>query len=395
MFKKVRPVFFWMHLIAGVVTSIIILSMCITGGFMSLELPVTKWSDSKLIDPATITQQTPSIEALASAYEKDGNAQPQSITIAREPTELAVVNIARKKQTWLNPHTGESLGDKPKEIRDLFHAVMGFHRWFSLEGAGRDVGKVITGTVALTFVLITLTGILIWLPRKWRWKAVRQVIWFRRGLKGKARDFNWHNVLGIWFVIPLCFIAFTGAAISYKWLNQATVVLAGGEAPKQNKGKRPPAPKQAPEKDDSVKEIEPWAAHLVGADSAVALVTQDMPDWSYVDVSTPKTATEPLKITVKEGNGRQVQLHVDYEVSREPLKITSKSDWFGASRSQQVRGLIRFGHTGEVAGGLGTILSLLAALAGAVLSVTGLMLSWRRFTRWKAKQDKLKQKATS
>jgi uncharacterized iron-regulated membrane protein len=27
---------------------------------------------------------------------------------------------------------------------------------------------------------------------------MRNVLWFRRGLPGKARDFNWHNVIGFW-----------------------------------------------------------------------------------------------------------------------------------------------------------------------------------------------------
>ena len=39
---------------------------------------------------------------------------------------------------------------------------------------------------------------------------LRPAIWFRRGKNGRARDWNWHNTVGIWCVVPLIVIVGSG-----------------------------------------------------------------------------------------------------------------------------------------------------------------------------------------
>jgi uncharacterized iron-regulated membrane protein len=39
---------------------------------------------------------------------------------------------------------------------------------------------------------------------------------FRPGLAGRARDFNWHNVIGIWCAPVLLVLTLTGAIMSYQ-----------------------------------------------------------------------------------------------------------------------------------------------------------------------------------
>jgi hypothetical protein len=41
------------------------------------------------------------------------------------------------------------------------------------------------------------------MPRVWSWPRLKAVTLFNGGLRGKARDFNWHNVIGSWSAIPL------------------------------------------------------------------------------------------------------------------------------------------------------------------------------------------------
>ena len=44
---------------------------------------------------------------------------------------------------------------------------------------------------------------------RWAFDAstLRSVTLFRRGLRSKARDFNWHNVIGLWSWGPLVVVA--------------------------------------------------------------------------------------------------------------------------------------------------------------------------------------------
>jgi hypothetical protein len=51
-------------------------------------------------------------------------------------------------------------------------------------------------------------------------------------------------------------------------------------------------------------------------------------------------------------------------------------------RGQQWRSWVRFAHTGEAGGWRGETLALLTAGGAAVLSITGIALSYGRLRRW-------------
>jgi uncharacterized iron-regulated membrane protein len=66
--------------------------------------------------------------------------------------------------------------------------------------------------------------------RTWTWRQVRAVVWFKGGLSARARDFNWHNTIGLWSVVPLFVIVLSGVVMSYPWASDL-VYRAAGEAP--------------------------------------------------------------------------------------------------------------------------------------------------------------------
>ena len=115
-------------------------------------------------------------------------------------------------------------------MRNFFRIVTEWHRYVALSGENRPMGKAITGFSNLAFFFIVVSGFFLWWPRSWTWKSVRNVTWFKAGLSGKARDFNWHNTIGFWSVIPLAVIVAGAMVISYPWAT-GLVYRAYGEAP--------------------------------------------------------------------------------------------------------------------------------------------------------------------
>jgi hypothetical protein len=54
------------------------------------------------------------------------------------------------------------------------------------------------------FLFIVLSGLYLWFPRQLTSGAApAHASGSGVGLPGKARDFNWHNVIGFWSMIPL------------------------------------------------------------------------------------------------------------------------------------------------------------------------------------------------
>lgn len=393
MLLKVRNVLFWVHLSLGITTALVALILCVTGAILAVELPVTRWADQRHVVAPAQAPDLPAVEPLAKAVQLKESKPPASFTISRDPRDPAVVSFGRRDQVYYDPWRGESLGKDPSGLHEVFRGVMVFHRWFALSGAGRDVGRMVVGVSTLGFVIITLTGVFLWLPRRWRWPQLRAVIWFKRGLKGKARDFNWHHVLGIWFVVPLLFFAVTGAGIGFKWLNAGLVRAAGGEVSASRGKGGPPRGRGDDARGDDARGDITLTTRMVGADAAMALAAKTHPDWQRMSVDTPASASAPIKITVDAGNGRQVQHQTVLTIARPAPRIIRTSGWGEATRDRQVRTVIRFGHTGELFGALGLLLAVLACVAGAVLSVTGGLLSWRRYTAWQKRRARAAARA--
>ena len=59
---------------------------------------------------------------------------------------------------------------------------------------------------------------------------------FNARLRGKARDWNWHNVIGFWSSSVLVVLTLTAAVMSYSWANDLLYKLTGSELPRRTEG---------------------------------------------------------------------------------------------------------------------------------------------------------------
>src|SRR5262245_14820485 len=224
----VRRVLFWAHLTLGVCAGLVILTMAFTGVLLTYERQLIEWSDRAYRVPSPGGQRLPVETLLARAAEQRPQQPPTAITLRAD--RLAPAAIAFGQTTvYQDVYTGQLIGEPTTGIRRVMSEARAWHRWLSLDGDGRAVGKAISGWSNLIFLFIVLSGMYLWIPRV-GWRGVRAVVLFRTGLRGKARDFNWHNVIGIWTAVPLAVIVATAAPISFPWAT-ALVYRIAGETP--------------------------------------------------------------------------------------------------------------------------------------------------------------------
>src|SRR5215213_11405810 len=230
--KLFRKVIFWCHLIAGVAAGVVILIMSVTGVVLTYERQIQRWADVRgynVARPAADAARLP-VEALLSKAQEAQGAAPSGVTLYGDAASPASVAFPGGRILYVNPYTGEALGNGSPRVRAFFRSVTDWHRWLGRSGPSRPLGKGIADAANLGFFFIVLSGIYLWWPRNWSRDAVRSVTTFRRGLAGKARHFNWHNVIGVWSWLPLVIIVFSGVMISYGWANRL-VYGAFGEKP--------------------------------------------------------------------------------------------------------------------------------------------------------------------
>lgn len=368
-----RTAIFWLHLATGIVAGSVVLIMSLTGVLLMYEQQIVEWADRDLRSPAVPGAARLPVETLlAKAASSQPAGKPSSVTVQADPEAPVQVSLGREKTLFVDPYSGEVLGEGSPQVRAAFRRITDWHRWLGAGEEGRDVGRRITGACNLAFLFLVLSGLYLWFPRKWTRVQVRNVAWFRRGLSGKARDFNWHNTIGLWIWLPLFLIVLSGVFLSYPWASDLLLRMTGEEVASRREG-------SGPRGRDGGREEVP----LDGLNERWAQAEGKVADWQSISLRLPSSPDAPVTFTIlRGGRGRpdlRAQLTLDRASGEEKTWQTYASQGFG----RRVRAWMRWLHTGEAGGWLGQTLAGIASAGATVLVWTGLALSWRRFFPYK------------
>ena len=370
-----RRAIFWIHLAVGVTAAIMVLMMAVTGVILTYEAQLDRWAlRDYRADPAPDIAPLELDELIARVASEPPAGLVTSVALERDPREPAVVELDDGATAHVDRFTGERLGDGDTRTRRFLRSVMYWHRWLALEGQYRIIGRTIMATANLGFLFLLVSGVYLWWPSTGSRAAWRQALWFRRGLGGRSRDFNWHNVIGFWSAVPLAVIVFSGAAISYQWAADLVHRLAGDTPPFQTS----PRSLASMAKDDLSVTPDP-AAPLVELQALAAKAVAETPGWRTITISLPESTHDPVVVAVDGGTGRQPSKSEDLLFDRATGELVGRAGYPTFSRGFKIRRWLRFAHTGEVYGVIGQSIAGGVSLGAAVMVWTGLAMSWRRF----------------
>jgi uncharacterized iron-regulated membrane protein len=367
---RLRQVIFWAHLLAGTVAGIVILVMSITGVLLTYERQLGDWADLRLyrLGPPYAGAQHRSLEALLrDVQEHQTSAQLTTVTVRTGDAPVAVT--VGPRTLFVNPYSGEVLGEGAPNVRAFFRRVRDWHRWLGVAGPERTTARAVTGACNLAFLFLVTSGFYLWWPRKWSWRQIRNVVWFRRGLTSHSRDFNWHNTFGFWCSVPLFIVVLSGTVISYRWSSDLVYRLAGEDPP------RPAAPVPAG--------LRSTAVRIAGVDDLLRQARQQVPAWRTLSFRIPGGKDQTATVTIDEGTGGEPQKRSTLVRDLASGQLTRWEPFSAQTRGRRWRSWLRFAHTGEAAGLAGQTIAGIASAAGAVLVWTGIGLALRRFSRWR------------
>ncbi len=209
-------------------------------------------------------------------------------------------------------------------------------------------------------------------------EAPPPLLLLKTGFKGRARDFNWHNVCGFWAQPVVLVLALTAVAISFEWGHRLVFILAGEEPPKsRNYGMMavPPPSVPAPAPGTTPVPLDTCFAHIAAA----------FPNWESITLeSMPDPAgspLEPLEFGVTVPDHMPSRAYIPVKSHPFTGEILQQVPFQDRSVGLQARVWIRFLHTGGAFGLPGKIIASLATAALLVLVWTGFALSWHRFFR--------------
>lgn len=382
---RVRKTIFWVHLVAGITAGLAVVVMSATGVILTYQRQMVAWADRVSFPEPGSDDNRLSISDLQTVVARD-QFQPVSLTIFSDPSAPITASAGRQRSIYINPYTGEYLGEPKQSLRGFFATVTEWHRYFDVSADNRTVASAVIGFSNLVLLFLLFTGMYLWLPRILRWPLFRARLLFQKGSSSsKQRDFNWHHVFGIWSAVPLIVVVATGVIISYPWAMDLLYRSVGDTPPTRGAGPegrtgimvaaRRARMGVAPGRSDTVTLN---AGDQLSLDALFDHAAEQVDDWGSITVQLPREQATSVNFTIDQGNNG-LPLDLQTLVLNSQTGDVERSQMFTDQTSGvQARGWIRFLHTGEALGLVGQAVAGIVSLASLIMVWTGFALAYRR-----------------
>lgn len=257
---------------------------------------------------------------------------------------------------FLDPYDGTVLKVKDMD-KDFFRQVINGHFYLWLPP---HIGQPIVASATLIFVVLLITGLILWWPRN---KAARKqrfrVKW--DGTK-KRRNYDLHNVLGFYVMFIALILAGTGLVWGFQWFAKGLHTAAGGEKellyvePQSTKMDREGAPK---------------------IDLVWEQMKKEYPRAEILEVHVPDTDMAPIAANANEDASTYWKTDYRYFDQYSLKELQAQSIYGRLKDANAADKLIRMNydiHTGAIIGLPGKILMFFASMIAASLPVTGCLI---------------------
>lgn len=310
------------------------------------------------------------------ALEKFPGGKITSVIYYGEERSVMVRLSVKKKvmALYFNPYSGKLLYNEVFKS-SFFAFIKNVHLYLFLP---REIGKVVNGVSVIVFVVIMVTGLVLWWPtRKSDRKRSFTIKW---GAKWKRVNYDLHNVLGFYVTAVVIVIAITGLSFSYKWMNKGLYTMA-------NLGKSYPLEKKKFKSDSTAVALYPQSNLVI--DHVYQQVRKTSPEAKYLLFIPGAGKGAPLSVTAYL-EPMHFRYSDNYLFDRYSGKQLNFMPYAQKSAGMKLNNMNYDIHTGQIAGFFGKIIAFLCSLISASLPVTGLIL----YLGKKKKPKKKKQFST-
>jgi uncharacterized iron-regulated membrane protein len=383
-----RKILFWFHLCSAILAGVVILIMSVTGVLLAYQRQITNHFDRSSLAPVTASAGSVpmAVEDILARLSYSTAQNPSAITFQSAPAQPYSIDLGRERTIFVDPYSGAILGEGSQRTRRFFRAVTDWHRRLAFNAESRATGQAITGAGNLIFLGIVSSGMYLWLPKKWTWSNVRAIMLFRGGLRGKVRDFNWHNVFGFWCCIPLFVIVLTAVVMSYSWANNALYLITRTEPPVPERARetaaagRPDRPSDRGTREGGARSEA--QASFSGLNAALEAAKAKEPAWQQITMRLGNENPKNVAFSILTGPEGMPNRRAQMVVARDSGEVLRWEPFATNSAGRRLRIWFRFLHTGEAGGIIGQTIAALATGGAVFLFYTGFALAIRRLLRW-------------
>lgn len=340
----------------------------LTGAVLIAAQPLDRLAHPELFkaQPATqATAQTVPLEPLLEqARQEFGGKASFRFKLPQEAGEslwLRVQSPSWRGTVYLNPASGLEQGRRG-ETEGFVNTLFKLHSTLLLEANG----KAILAWTALAYVLLLLTGVILWWPKRWpgNWRIVLN--------KNLMRAlFDLHRIGGIVMGLLIAVSVVTGAYLAWRPLGDWINVLSDATSVK--------APKLPPLSPDA----SGTALVPPSLDAMLASARAAMPDGQASFVQISANTQQPMRIRFRAPDEPHPNGISSVWLDPRTGAVLAVKRWHELDPGAAAAAIFYPLHTGELGG---VLLEIITALTGLVLGGLGLSGVWLWLQRRKARK---------
>ena len=271
-------------------------------------------------------------------------------TLPQRPDRSLELAASTGRSLFVNPYSGALLGERDRR-GSLARTVHLVHTQLVVGGAA----KVVVGLASFMGMLLALSGIILWWPRRIVRVSPATASWRRR-------NFDLHNVSGLWSSTILLAITTTGV-----WINQEGALNPWAQRT-FDRHSAVPLPKESRGGPGVVS---------VSLDSMLRAAQAALPAAMPTNISIPTAPTAIVRVSLKYADDRTPAGRSRVFVDQGTGALLRLDDAHAAEPGTRVTNLVRSLHTGDLLGRPTRALWFLASLALVIQAISGFLVWYR------------------
>lgn len=365
---RVKPFIFQLHKILGLITGLVVFIVAITGCCWAFREEIESlYDDYKKVTPQDKPILTPT-KAKEIALEVFPNNSVHGTLFKKGDDAIEVIFYDAEPEfyqsVFLNPYTGKII-QVDDHLSGFFAFILKGHMRLWLP---KNIGEQVVGASILIFILIIISGFILWLPKKRKNLKQRLKFNWKKTTRWKRKNYDLHTIIGFYICSFALILAFTGSVISYNWLKYVVYVSIGGD--------KVPA-FIIPENNSENLEN----SSTIPMDQLIVKLQKESPDAESYELHYPSTKEESIYVEVS--NSKGLYYDSDYRFfDQNTLEEIETPAIYGKYKDAKLADkILRMNydiHIGAIGGIAGKILAFLISLLTATLPVTGVLLWYGR-----------------
>jgi uncharacterized iron-regulated membrane protein len=214
------------HVYLGIIAGFIVSIVGVTGSILVFENEIDRALNPKLFTVLAQQHKMSFAEIIPVVRRNYPGLQIDYIYNEHDSPVAAyrISTFKTKTETFINPYTGTICGKRIQES-SFIHVVTEIHRTLLVPVAGR----YIVGISSLILFILTITGLRMWVPKKWKQLKSVLTVNFKAGFK--RQNYDWHNVLGFYSSPVVLLLSLTGFCFTFSMIVIPMLFVLSGKSP--------------------------------------------------------------------------------------------------------------------------------------------------------------------